>query len=229
MSSRDSKKLNPNVCGLESRDMLTVISPLAFGGMGLARSTHIHISTVSGGMGVGGSPGRVLTSRGAAGAAFRARFNGPVGVGAGQYMDQSRQFLYTASGNTNQFLVGRLVMRLYIPTDPNAPITGIGSIRDRNIGTTGTQLVLDIKGGPASADRLGRPVHLDWTVNPNSSGFYVGATGQGTMTIIYSPTHRRVGSHSAHEAGSASIVMAGTVLNSGNTVDVATFELNKRL
>jgi len=232
MSLRAAKKLNPHVCGLESREMLTVISPLAFGGTGSARPADVAISLTSGnstGSGTGTAPGRTLTTRGTENAAFRAKFNGPVGIGAGQFVDQSKQFLYTASGNTNQFLVGRLVMRLFIPADPNGQSTGIGSIRDRNIGTTGTQLVLNFTGGPSSVDRLGRPAHLAWTVNANSSGFYAGATGQGTMTIVSTPTHRHVGSHSGHESGSATIVLDGTVLNNGNTVDVATYELNKRL
>ena len=230
MSLRDSKKkLNPGVCRLESRDMLTVISPLAFGGSVKVPLAEIRSNIAPGSLVAGSIASRVLTPHGTANSAFRAKFNGPVGVGAGQYVDQAKQFLYTASGNTSQFLVGRLVMRLFIPSDPNGQIMGIGSIRNRNIGTTGTQLVFDFKGGLASTDQLGRPTHLDWTVNPNSSGYYIGATGQGTMAIIYSPTHRKVGSHSGHESGSATVIFAGTVLNNGNTVDLATLELNKRL
>ncbi len=240
MSRRKSQVWRSELLVLETRDVPTVISPMAFGGSqpgqshsSLAQVQVAQAAAVSAASFLGNGQeidfSRPLSPIGLTQAAFAAKFNGPVGTGGAQYQDQGVQYLYTASGNSSQFLAGRLVMRLYTPGSSGGDVTGLASIRDRNVATTGTNLILDIQGGASNLDASGRPSHLTWKVNPGSGGYYLNSTGQGTLDIIYSPTHRKVGSHSQHEAGSATATFHGLIITNVGVTDPTVFELNKRL
>jgi len=240
MSRRMRRMWKPELLLLETRAGPTVISPLASAGSspGQSHADRAQIRAAQAaaaaaapvlGAGQEIDFGRPLSAIGLSQAAFVAKFNGPVGTGLGQYQDQGVQYLYTASGNATQFLIGRLVMRLFTPAATGGNATGLASIRDRNVATTGTNLILDIQGDASALDPNSRPSHLAWKVDPGSGGYYLNATGQGTLDIIYSASHRRVGSHTVHEAGSATAIFQGLIITNVGVTDPTVFELNKRL
>jgi len=188
MARRASREHRPSVQGLESRAVPTVISPLAFGGAGLATNPRhpgtVHVAgTGIGGSGNGGGTGAITvgggvgrldqipTPRELALERFSARFTRvQVGVGAPNSADQARQILYAGSGIGYPLLQSRLVMRLFTPVDPAGTITGIAQVRDRTVGTSGTAVVLNLTGSTADLDARGRPTRLRWTVDANLSG-----------------------------------------------------------
>src|SRR5438105_1085854 len=65
------------------------------------------------------------------------------------------------------------------PRDPRQPITGVIYIICWNVGTTGTQLFLDLVGDPKTKVN-GIPTHYTWKVDPASSGIYGSAAGYGS-------------------------------------------------
>ncbi|MBX6314278.1 MAG: hypothetical protein IRY99_15405 [Isosphaeraceae bacterium] len=117
---------------------------------------------------------------------FAAAFKGRYTIGPGRTFDQKSQTFLSAGGTATAFLHGEVLLAVFTPQDPSQPITGTASLFDRDYPQTGNLLILDLQGDPSS-ERNGRPTHLTWTVNDNSSGTFAGAEGQGTVELSYVP------------------------------------------
>lgn len=110
---------------------------------------------------------------------FVGRFKGNYVIGPGRYTDQARALTSLGYGGSNQAFHLWTNMRIAVPTDPTAPADGVIYIIPWTVGTTGTQLFLDLKGDQSTAVN-GIPTHYTWTVDPGSSGLYANVGGQGT-------------------------------------------------
>lgn len=115
---------------------------------------------------------------------FVGRFKGSYVIGPGRYTDQAAALSSTGYGGANQSLHLWTNMRIVVPKDPKADILGQIYIIPWTNGTTGTQLVLDLKGDPTTSVN-GFPTHYTWTVNGSSAGLYTEAEGTGTMDVKF--------------------------------------------
>jgi hypothetical protein len=148
---------------------------------------------------------------------FVGRFKGNYTIGPGRTSDQSLQLSALGYGGSNQSFHLWTNMRITVPTDPSVPPTGVIYIISWNVGTTGTQLFLDLTGDPKT-EVNGIPTHYTWTVDPSSSGIYANAagygTGHGTLDIQFfrpSPGKTR-----GTEVGKMNFSVNGLVDASGN-------------
>jgi hypothetical protein len=222
MSRRARKNLIPTLNGLESRQLLTVISPLAFhrAGAAIQRANAAAFASVGSEVtpslaaparaNTGTSNGvpldpTTLTPAGLARARFVTHASGPYTLATPSLRGISKEIFYIGNVQSTQFLHGTMVMRIDIPSTPGTPITGVAALRDRNVNSTGNQVLLDLTG--TATDAQGRPTQLSWTVNSNSGGSYVGSPGQGTVTITYQKN-----GHSKHSVGGATSVFKGLIL-----------------
>ncbi len=128
---------------------------------------------------------------------FTATMYGNVRVGPGRVAGQSQLILYRGAGTSNQFLHGWFQMSFATPTDPTAPIQGNADLIEKNVGQSGTELILDVTADPNSLVN-GVPTRFAWTVDGASSGFYIGASGSGTGQIVYV-----TGGHAPQHVGGA--------------------------
>jgi hypothetical protein len=113
---------------------------------------------------------------------FVGRFKGNYTIGPGRTSAQSLQLSALGYGGSNQSFHLWTNMRITVPTDPSLPPTGVIYIISWNVGTTGTQLFLDLKALPGSTRVNGIPTQYTWTVDPSSSGIYANVAGYGTGT-----------------------------------------------
>jgi hypothetical protein len=226
----------PTFLQLETRDVPTVISPLAFGGAGLKAqqanavadekasglatqaASPVGTTTPNLPLGLNFNPNpqinpATLTPLGKKAANFSGSVSGPIAISHSYFTDTARQVVYIGNyrGSPSQVLHGTLLMRVLIPTNPDDQIFGVAIIRDLNNATTGNNLVLDLTA--TATDSQGRPTQFTWLVDSSSSGGYTGAPGQGTLTITYLP------GHSKSSAGNAISVFKGLVLTDATNVD----------
>lgn len=145
--------------------------------------------------------------------AFSARFKGDFTTGPGRFTDQSSQTYIFGGGNSNMFLHADLQLGYYTYKDPSQPATGLASLIVKNVGNTGNQLNLDLVGDPSSIDRRGRYTRFSWTVDAGSGGTYSGATGQGTLRLIYMPGGKFA--KRAYGGGTAGAIFTGSVYTNG--------------
>ena len=150
---------------------------------------------------------------------FVAKFVGTYETGQPRFTDQFRQVGVLGSGGSNQSLHINLQMTLFPPADPNAPQTGQAALFPKNVAETGTLLALDLTAPPTGV--LGQtPNQWTWTVNGNSGGNYLNASGngvgQGTMTIKLIPNR---GSRN-FPAGKAVIIFKGLIRTGGIYNDI---------
>jgi hypothetical protein len=121
---------------------------------------------------------------------FVARLKGNYVTGPGRFTGQAAAISSLGYGGSNQMFHFWSNMRISIPTDPSQPITGTIYIIPWTVGTTGTQLMLDLQGDPTSLVN-GLPTRFIWNVDPSSSGLYASTNGYtagaGTMNIKYFP------------------------------------------
>jgi hypothetical protein len=233
---RDRMAWKPNVIQLETRDVPTVISPLAFHGAGLKAQKANEVanakfaglatptsspaaSTISNlPLGLNFNPNpqidpATLTPLGKRAANFSGSVAGPIAIAHSFFTDTARQVVFIGNyrGSPSQVLHGTLLMRVLIPSNPDGQIFGVAIIRDLNNATTGNNLVLDLTA--TATDSQGRPTQFTWLVDSSSGGGYMGAPGQGTLTIAYLP------GHSKSSAGNAISVFKGMVLTDPANVD----------
>src|SRR5262249_16002406 len=110
---------------------------------------------------------------------FVGRFKGSYIIGPGRTSDQALQLSSKGYGGGNQARFWWTDLRITVPADPAVAVTGVIYIISRNVGTTGTQLFLDLVGDRATAVN-GIPTRYTFTVDPSSSGIYANAGGYGT-------------------------------------------------
>ncbi len=238
MARRASRDLKPAVSRLEAREVLSRVGLSAHGVASLAshRAAPLVVAAPSGQVTPAAQPAGTPapTPQELAREQYLARVTRiQVGQGAPRFTDQKAQFLYAGSGVSNQAIAIRLVMRLYIPTDPAQPITGIASLRSRDVATTGTNLILDLTGSSADVDARGRPTRLTWTVDGNAGGSYAGATevnpdgtpGTGTLDLIYAPNPNHAPHGTGINAGSATALFKGLIRTNNGVTQVTAFEL----
>jgi hypothetical protein len=119
---------------------------------------------------------------------FVGRYKGNYIIGQGRTSDQALQLTSKGYGGGNQARFWWTDMRITVPSDPTQPVTGVIYIISRNVGTSGTQLFLDLVGNRATTVN-GIPTQYTFSVDPSSSGIYANAggygTGAGTMNIHF--------------------------------------------
>jgi hypothetical protein len=124
---------------------------------------------------------------------YVARFKGHYTVGPGRYTGYPTAISSLGYGGSNQAFHLWTNMRIAIPADPTQPIIGTIYIIPWTVGTTGTQLMLDLQGDPTS-EVNGLPTRFTWNVDPSSSGLYATTNGygggSGTMNVQYFPEGR---------------------------------------
>jgi hypothetical protein len=120
---------------------------------------------------------------------FSSQMAGSYTIGPARLPGQSQVVLFKGAGGANQFAHGWFLMSLVTPTDPAAPIQGNANLIEKNVGQSGTELILDLTADPQSLVG-GVPTRFSWTVDGSSSGFYIGATGSGTGRIVLHPSGR---------------------------------------
>jgi hypothetical protein len=249
MARRSRRSWKPELARLESRDVPTVVSPLAFGGAGLKAQNELQAALTAfnqslpnpggvtpfngnaGNFQVGGSPSpttlnpSLLSPAGIRRASFRASTNGPFAVSASSFAAESRTIYYVGRITSNQFLHGTLDMRVSTPNlslNPTGLVVGVASLRNRNVAATGNVVQFDLSADPSTLDQFGRPTTFNWSVDDNGSGgTYGGAAGSGTLTITYTKS-----GHAKDGAGVASLFFSGLVLANG-TGDITAFTLGK--
>ncbi len=120
---------------------------------------------------------------------FVGRFKGGYVLGPGRTSDQALQLSSTGYGGSNVTSFLWTDMRITVPTDSALPVTGVVYIIGKNVGTTGTQLFIDLTSVAGSPTVNGIPTEYTWSVDPSSSGIYTNAagygTGAGTMNIHF--------------------------------------------
>jgi hypothetical protein len=144
---------------------------------------------------------------------FSARFKGDFTTGPGRFTDQASQTYMFGGGNSNMMSHADLQLGFFTYKDATQPATGLAALIGKDVGNTGTELDLDLVGDPSSIDRRGRTTRFTWTVADSSGGPFAGATGQGTLRLIYMPggkfTRRAFG------GGTAGAIFKGSVYTNG--------------
>ncbi|MBX6313626.1 MAG: hypothetical protein IRY99_12020, partial [Isosphaeraceae bacterium] len=123
---------------------------------------------------------------------FRAVFVGPFLQGPGRFDNVASTLYIKGAGSSTYFNHGDAQLGAFIPKDRSVPATGQLTSFDRNINAN-SAFSFDLVGDPQAVDRFGRPTRFTATVDvTTSSGIFVEAQGQGTVTIRYFPsgTHR---------------------------------------
>ena len=221
MPRRPHAVFRPEILGLESRAVPTVVSPLAFGGAGLralqaqsAALAKVSPSAAQGGTtdGLNFNPNpaidpSTLSPLGLSASRFAAKASGPFALARSFYADVAKQIIYIGNlaGSPGQILHGNMIMRVVIPADPSGAILGVAILRDLSNATTGNQLVLDLTA--TATDGQGRPTQFTWNVDGSSAGTYSSAPGQGTLAITYGSN-----GHSRSSAGGYTAIFKGSVL-----------------
>jgi hypothetical protein len=183
---------------LEARDLLSVLVTHHVGAphrgiharAALTPATQVGITNVP--QGPSGTPtaplpdaaGGLPTSHEVRRQTYVARFKGNYIIGPGRFTDQAAQLGSNGYGGSTFDFHLWSNMRLVDPTDPAVAPTGQMYLIPWHVGTTGSQLYLDLTGDRATAVN-GFPTHYTWTVDPASSGLYANATGQGTLDIKF--------------------------------------------
>ena len=240
MSRRSQRGFKPSLLALESREVPTVISPVAFHG----HASPINPSAVSGSQrnsaiaaaaeaeaffaSHGGDPTNtsatiaMLTPQAISRAVFVQGFAGSFGVGAPKFINQLRQYLLIGNGGGNQMLHTQPdIMRIDTPATPGGLVTGAAQINDKSVASSGNELTLSLQATPDSLDKFGRPTQLIWQVT-NGGGSYVNAVGEGTVDIHYSPR----GGRGSVAVGSHTSIFRGLVVSTGVSSIIA-YDLNR--
>lgn len=147
--------------------------------------------------------------------AFSARFKGDWTTGPGRFTNQASQTFITGGGNSNMFLHADVQLGFFTYKDPSQPATGLASLIVKDVGNTGNELVLDLTGDPTSLDRRGRYTRFTWTVDGSSGGAFSGASGEGTLKLIYMPGGKYT--KRAFGGGTAGSIFTGSVYTNGVT------------
>ncbi len=188
MLDRDRRRQAPRLETLEARELLTftlvhnahlatpgTLATLAAQAAAQAKAVQAAAPKISPTADTTGTPTIHEIRR----ESFVGRFKGNYTIGAGRTSDQTLQLTSLGYGGANQAFHLWTNMRITVPTNPAVAPTGVIYIISWNVGTTGTQLFLDLTGDPKT-EVNGIPTHYTWTVDPSSSGIYAGAAGYGT-------------------------------------------------
>jgi hypothetical protein len=149
---------------------------------------------------------------------FVAKLSGSFETAPGRYQKQPLQGILLTTGGSTQALRLQSQMQFFLYNDPNLMPNGQINLSTKNVGNTGSSLILDLTGDPTSLSH-GLPTHYTYTVNGGSGGFWLNATGQGTLDVHYMFSGR---SHGTHSKGRAFVVINGTAVTShGLTLDIS--------
>jgi hypothetical protein len=225
MDRRNRRAKSPAVERVEARDLLSSLIAMRGGMDHVVHARQVAPSPIAAqpAPGQGGTAGEVPnqalrptgvpTQHERAREAFRATYSGPFTVGRGRFSTEARQVYARGSGTSKAFLHGDQQMRIIIPTDPSAPVTGVIAQYDRS-NASGGVLGLSLIGSPGDVDRAGRPTTLAFIVDTDiSAGIFTGATGQGAVTIRYIPSGRS--GPGIFSQGTAQVLVRGTIFTSG--------------
>jgi hypothetical protein len=149
---------------------------------------------------------------------YRAGLSGSFTLGPGRYSDQAAAISTLGTGGSNQSLHVGYTMRVTLPVAKTDPITGVIGIFPNNVATTGSTLLLELTGDPASTVH-GLPTHYTWIVSPSSGGIYsnVGPYGSGSGTLDIHFAALGVGKGAVALKGKAFIIIKGMINTSGVT------------
>ena len=216
MSSGDRTGKSPRRCvltleGLENRRLLSSNGPLL--GVSTGQIGSVSTSQIGGDTSDLGPPSPHEAAR----QRFVARLMGTFETAPGRYQLQPLQGLVLTTGSSNQALHLQSQMQFFTYTDPTLPPNGLINVSPRNTATTGSQLILDLTGDPASLTH-GLPAHFTWTVDASSAGVWQSATGQGTLDVVYNAKGQTRGFLS----GRAIVTVQGQIVsNHGLTFNLA--------
>jgi hypothetical protein len=231
-SGRGRHRIAPRIENLEARELLTftlvhhtsLAAPgtlVALANRAALQATATSVSGSASGSASNSPPSvdltGTLTPHELRRQTFAGRFKGNYIIGPGRTTAQAMQLSSKGYGGANQSFHLWTDMRITVPKDPTQPITGVIYIISWNVGTTGTQLFLDLV-GDRSTEVNGFPTHFTWTVDPTSSGIYGSAggygMGHGTVNIQYfrpSP-----GTAPGIKVGKMNFAINGLIDTSGN-------------
>lgn len=199
------RSFSPWIERLEVREVLTAPALLA-GPVHHAKSFAAQLAALDPST---GAPTRREQHR----QSFSARFKGDFTTGPGRFTDQASQTYMFGGGNSNMILHTDVQLGFFTYKDASKPATGLAALIAKDVGNTGNELDLILVGDPASIDRRGRTTRFTWTVADTSGGTFAGATGQGTLRLIYMPggkfTKRAFG------GGTAGAIFQGSVDTNG--------------
>ncbi len=198
-------RFSPWIERLESREVLT--SPIMLAGAVPQAPLVSALDALN--------PSGTPTQREQRRASFSARFQGDFTTGPGRFTNQSYQLYMFGGGNSNMFLHGDLQLGYFAYKDATQPPTGLAALIVKNVGNTGNELDLNLVGDPSSVDRLGRYTRFNWTVNDSSGGMFTGASGEGTLRLIYMPGGKFT--KRAYGGGTAGAIFQGSVYTNGIT------------
>ncbi len=196
----------PRLERLETRELLSALEPrtTSTAGITTVQQGPLGTPTAPAADAAGGLPtqGEVRRER------FLGQFNGDYIIGPSRFTDQALALGSLSLGSTNQASRSSTQMRIVVPTNPSVAPTGQISILSAYTATTGSNLVLDLTGNPAT-DFKGVPSEYTWTVDSSSLGIYQQAVGNGTLELKYGPP--RPGPDHGQIQGPLEIVIRGFV------------------
>ena len=180
------RRRRPELERLEDRELptFTLVHQAAMAAPGTLVVLASHAAAVARASGNANTPRPAdtmgtLSPRERARQTFIGRYKGNYVIGPGRTSDQALQLSSLGYGGGNQARFWWTNMRITVPKDPSQPVTGVIYIISRNVGTTGTQLFLDLVGDRATAVN-GIPSFYTFSVDPASSGIYAQGGGYGT-------------------------------------------------
>jgi hypothetical protein len=193
---RSRRRRAPRLEHLEARDLptFTLIHHATLAGPGSLANLASNAASVARASGVQNAPTPAdttgtLTPHEVERQTFVGRFKGNYTIGPGRTTAQALQLSSLGYGGSNGTSFLWTTMRITVPTDPTQPVTGLVYIIGKNVGTTGTQLFIDLQGVAGSPEFDGIPTQYTWTVDPASSGIFANVagygTGQGTMNVQF--------------------------------------------
>jgi hypothetical protein len=146
---------------------------------------------------------------------FVAIFYGPYIIGPPRYTGDLSQTYANAGGVSSAFLHGNIQLGFQTPSSASQGPTGTATLFPKNYMLTGSNLVLQIQGDPTQP-RNGRPTMLNWTVSSGSSAFN-GASGSGTLQLIYHPGNGGFLHASGWGRGNVSLIFRGVLFLNGTS------------
>jgi hypothetical protein len=148
---------------------------------------------------------------------FVSKMAGTFETAPGRFLNQPVQSRLMLTGGSNQALRLQTQMQFFLYSIPGRPPDGQIAMMPKDVATTGSQLVLDLTADPNSIVHGLLPTHFTWTVNGLSSGYWGGATGEGTLDASYT-LYRAP--HGVHSRGTVAVTIQGLVVNNhGLTTD----------
>lgn len=144
---------------------------------------------------------------------FTAIFYGPYIIGPPRYTGYVSQTYASAGGFSTAFLRGNVQLGFQTPSSASQGPTGTATLFPKNYMLVSSILTLQIQGDPTQPHD-GRPTMLNWVVS-TGSGAFTGASGSGTLQLIYRPGNGGFLHASGWGRGNVALIFRGVLFLSG--------------